>query len=92
MDGFENIRAVEIKAFPNPVIEHFTLDIYTLLAEKGTFQLTDLNGKVVLQEEIVLNAGNNHIKIELGESYTSGVYIINLTTNDGKGSLKIIKN
>ncbi len=54
----------------------------------NTIQLTDLNGRVVRN----INAnGVSETQINISE-LTSGVYFLNIQTDSGTGSTKIVKN
>lgn len=91
MGGFENIKSVDIQAYPNPVVRYFTVNLYSLEAEKATFTVTDVNGKTLFAEELQVQSGYNDFEFELEENLPSGVYIMYLETLDSQGSLKIIK-
>ncbi len=91
MGGFENIRAVNLEAYPNPVAKYFTLKVYSLKSELATFSIKDLSGKVFFEQEVHIQSGNNQFEFELEDIYTSGVYVIYLESEESRGMLKIVK-
>ena len=91
MSGFDNIRTIDIQAYPNPVAKYFTLSLNSLKSENAQFVITDLTGRVLMQRELFIQSGKNEFKLELDASYMHGVYVIRLISEDGEGNLKIIK-
>lgn len=91
MSGFENIRTIDIQAYPNPVAKYFTLSLNSLKSENAQFVITDLTGRVLMQKELFIQSGKNEFKLELDGSYMHGVYVIRLISEDGEGNLKIVK-
>jgi hypothetical protein len=80
---------ISISAFPNPTTETLTLEISNYNNEALTYQLCDLNGKKLIQENIV--AKQTHIDMCDMASATYFVYIVNATSKRIQ-TFKIIKN
>lgn len=84
---FENIR-LEAVVFPNPTVSNVTLKILAPYFENLNFQLYGIQGKLlsygkIAGEETVFNM----------ESYSSGAYILNISSNTKSlKTFKIIKN
>ncbi len=91
MNGFENFRTINIQAFPNPVAKYFTISLNSLRNEQAQFVVSDLSGKVLMQEQLFIQSGKNEFNFELNDSFIDGVYIIRLISEDGEGNLKIVK-
>ncbi|MDA7501827.1 T9SS type A sorting domain-containing protein [Chitinophagales bacterium] len=91
MSPFEKIREIEISAYPNPAINTVQMNIRSLDYETGYFSLTDLSGKELFSEELEISPGNNNYTFELSEAIASGVYIIQFTSESGKGQLRLVK-
>lgn len=88
---FENIRRIELSAYPNPVVRHVSLYVRTNAREKGTLTVNDLTGKEIFSEKVTLKEGENNLTFELPEAVTSGLYVINYSSKNGKGSFSIVK-
>lgn len=77
---------VAIEAYPNPA-ESFINTLVNYDYNDGWAILYDLNGRQLQKIEL---HGENTIPIQL-ENIPSGVYIVNIKTNNGENSVKIIK-
>jgi GH35 family endo-1,4-beta-xylanase len=76
------VSKVDIKVFPNPFKEDFSIDT------KGNFEytITDLHGKVV---EKGSNSGNSK---SIGRDLTKGMYLIQIKGEEGINTFKVTKN
>lgn len=68
--------------YPNPVISLLNLVVTTPTAEKVSFVITDLTGKLVSQQSLQLNTGDNVVQLAV-ETLTKGTYIIKATCASG---------
>jgi hypothetical protein len=84
---------LEISAvYPNPARERINLSITSGVAEKASISITDLNGRVVKQLNINLNAGDNYINLDIN-SLASGSYVIRLINSQSEPkTAQFIKN
>jgi hypothetical protein len=80
---------ISISAFPNPTTETLTLEISNFNNEPLSYQLCDMNGKKLIQENIVEK--QTHIDMCDIASATYFVYIVNATSKRIQ-TFKIIKN
>lgn len=55
-----------IKCFPNPATEKVVVQFNTFNSGKANCIITDSNGKICVQQEYVLSAGENTIALEIG--------------------------
>ena len=76
-----------LEAVPNPAFA-YTNAIVNFEYDNGKARLFDLNGRILQTIELT---GERTIPVELG-NLPQGVYIINVETNKGEQSVKIIKN
>jgi len=87
--GIENVNInLEMSAFPNPTTDNLILTINDFEISNLTFQVFDVNGKL-LQEK---NIADNQTAIDFGK-YSSGIYFLKI--RQGKveiKSFKVIKN
>lgn len=67
--------------YPNPVQNgNVKVSCFLPSAEKGTLQLIDLTGKLVFENAVTLNNGENILNYSFPELH-KGMYLIRLTTN-----------
>ncbi len=86
----ENLQFINLSmtVFPNPTASFVKLKINTLFSKNLKFQLLDVNGKLLLNQNITLTESTVPM-----ENYPSSIYFLNVT--DGIKpikSFKIIKN
>ncbi|MEO5681218.1 MAG: PQQ-dependent sugar dehydrogenase [Chitinophagaceae bacterium] len=75
---------------PNPVISAATVQISAVIAGKANWQLTDIAGKIVLQQSVTLVKGNNTIVIHL-DKFPAGTYYLKLLGNSINQAVKLQK-
>lgn len=88
------MAAEGFQIYPNPNNGNFTLGFdYRLNDTNMEIEIYDLRGRLIAREQIDSAGGNNFKKeMHLDSSVKSGVYIINISTNTGKISRKLIVN
>jgi len=69
--------------YPNPAKETINLSITSGVSEKATISLTDLNGRIVKQLNVALNAGDNYININVN-ALAPGSYIVRLVNSQSE--------
>lgn len=78
--------------YPNPVGETLHFVVESTSAEKGHFQVVDMQGQVILQKEAALAAGNNMLAFDLPATTVNGIYILTVTTDNGQtGQSRFVK-
>lgn len=82
----EEKERIDVEALPNPA-ESFTNVVVNFDYEKGKAILYDLNGRSLQTIEI---KGEHTIPVEVS-NLPQGIYLIEITTNTHKGSVKVIK-
>jgi hypothetical protein len=88
---FDGIRNIDISAYPNPVNRYMRLEVRSRKDQVLSFAVSDVNGRVFLQQELNVAAGENSYEFDLDDRFTRGVYIITITDRQGSGSLKLVK-
>ncbi len=84
LSGMENqMEKNDVTVFPNPVLDKAEFDFKNELTEKGTFILTDIEGKKVREETIA----QNNFWIFDRKDLAAGTYVYSITS-----SSKIIAN
>lgn len=78
-----DVKRSEVKVYPNPVVDIVNIEA----ADKvKSVQVYDLTGKVVASQ--TLNAVKNQVNLS---KLTPGVYVVNIQTEKGTQSVKIVK-
>ena len=80
--GTSNSEVVVTHVFPNPAKDRLQVTIQSPTTQTVTMLLTDLSGKVVLQQKTTLLNGNNNTFINIA-SISSGVYMLKVVCNNG---------
>ena len=84
-----DISNFEIKAYPNPTVDLLTLSINNAIVNNQIVKVYDLNGKVILQKELI----QNETQIDFSQ-FNAGVYLFNVFDKNHTliKAFKIIKN
>lgn len=77
-----------VELYPNPFNDVFSLNFKNTLASKAQVNLYSITGKLVKSESLSIN--NNSITVS-GKGLNKGFYIIEVKTNEGSASFKILK-
>jgi hypothetical protein len=85
-----NKQIIEFSILPNPVRSNAIAKITTHKQESTILKITDLMGKVVMQQALHLNAGTQQIQINCS-NLQSGQYTATLFFNNKTISRKLIK-
>jgi hypothetical protein len=87
-----NIDKISIKEsielFPNPFNDTFSLNFKNTSASKAQVSLYSITGKLVKSESLSLN--NNSITVN-GRGLNKGFYIVEVNTDEGSASFKLLK-
>ena len=91
--GINDLSSSTIQAsiFPNPVFDVLHLNIPSKQKTGASLQITDMLGKIILQQNINLNIGENEFLFDELKNQFSGLYIIQIRSNDGFWSSKFLK-
>jgi len=76
--------------YPNPTNDLISVTFISDVAGKYTVKISDMNGKVVIQEEMNAIIGNNEYKCHLG-NFAPGLYSLNIQTGTATFQTRIIK-
>lgn len=75
---------------PNPVISTTVLSIESASSTTIGIQICDLSGRIVRNQQIQLNEGENRISLSLDE-ISSGLYLLHLIGDNHQETLRMIK-
>lgn len=86
--GLSEIAAdVMINAYPNPFSSEINIQIKNLTTDNALIEIYDISGRVLITQKAV-----NNQSIQLGEKLSSGVYLVQLSSNKRLlKSLKVVK-
>jgi uncharacterized delta-60 repeat protein len=78
--------------YPNPIAANATLDYTLTQTEKISIDITDMQGRIIysLVNNQVQNAGKHEQDFQLPATLASGTYLLVLSAEEGKVSVKII--
>jgi hypothetical protein len=83
----ENVLSAKISILPNPSSGIFQLNFDTSLDNGATYQVYDLNGKMILSNKI------NNVKETIDLSnFNKGIYQLKVSASNQTGVIKLIKN
>jgi hypothetical protein len=80
------------KIFPNPNSGSFTKNIYVSAPQRVNFLISDLNGQILTERNVLLNEGVNNIIF--GRNFKSGIYFLTTEKNGGEVTVEkvVVKN
>ncbi|MFT4760333.1 MAG: hypothetical protein ACI9XO_003092 [Paraglaciecola sp.] len=89
--GTDNILQdkIGIKAMPNPTTGATMIKINSEIDSKMQFTVTDLFGKVIRQESVNINLGQNQLELD-ASNLSNGIYIYSLSNELGNVSKKLV--
>ena len=88
---FQQIRTLELSAYPNPTQKYFTLKANVVNNSTGILQIFNASGQLVRKEKLNFVTGNNEFTLEIDDALASGLYTITINLDGDRGSLKILK-
>lgn len=78
-----SIAARFISLYPNPITNSVNLILYASEKITTTLFITDVSGKVVLQKNMQVNAGDNYVSLDVN-NFSKGTYAIKVVTQKGE--------
>ncbi|MBK8499547.1 MAG: T9SS type A sorting domain-containing protein [Flavobacteriales bacterium] len=80
----------ETTAWPNPVEDALNLRFYTTLNGNVPMTITDMNGRVVRMENLLINAGGNNTQVQVGD-LAPGLYMLRFGNDARAVALRFVK-
>jgi uncharacterized delta-60 repeat protein len=79
--------------YPNPISDHTTLEFVVKNQEQLTIRMFNMAGQLIRSyvENARFDAGRQQMDIEFPTGLPAGVYVMSLTSAQGKTSVKIVK-
>ncbi len=89
----ENEIFSNINFFPNPTSDYLSIDFQSKTSGKMTFSFKDYLGRIVFEEEKIIQIGKNIILFSLSDkNMNSGVYLVETLFKGNFASQKIVYN
>jgi hypothetical protein len=86
-DADDNTTLIEV--FPNPATDHVSVRFNSGISDKGRIFLLDFTGRMVTNQEITINEGENEIVLNTN-SLSPGIYSLIFETNFSKNAFSLI--
>lgn len=86
--AIQDFNKTDIAIYPNPSKNIFNIKTKTL--SNFDFNVTDITGKIILKTKNI-TVKRNLYQLDMS-AFTSGIYFLNITSNGGKSSKKLILN
>jgi choice-of-anchor B domain-containing protein len=79
----------DFRSGPNPAFDTYTMQFSALEGTQVTYMVTDISGKVLLQDQAICSEGLNEINLNVG-SLQRGTYIVHVRTDRSGVSKKLV--
>jgi hypothetical protein len=86
-----NSTPVALVVYSNPFIDDIRLKINTSIRDNLALVLTDMQGKIMLQQNLKTQAGDNMVTLHPGNGAAQGIYILRIQGNTISQTLKLVK-
>jgi hypothetical protein len=84
------VTSTLVHVFPNPASSSAQISFTANKETKYIIELTDKTGRMLQRKELIANAGENKLTLDLGK-YTNGTYFVNVVGEDRRRTAQIIK-
>ncbi|HNY62368.1 MAG TPA: T9SS type A sorting domain-containing protein [Bacteroidales bacterium] len=88
-EGIKENTLSEMKLFPNPTSNTVTINLFSKDQGAATLTITNLMGQVVYNEIVSLGYGTNQLMVNCSD-FISGFYLVNISTQKGSTTQKLI--
>jgi hypothetical protein len=83
---------VALSVYPNPVGQRLYFVVENAVAGAAQFQISDMQGRSILQQPARLGSGNNTLDLQLPNTMADGLYILTVRRANGEmGHVKFVK-
>ncbi|MEO6820633.1 MAG: alpha-amylase family glycosyl hydrolase [Ginsengibacter sp.] len=81
----------DIMATPNPFVSSLDIKMESSRSDKAIFVITDFSGRQLFKKTILVNDGNNLVKVPEAGKLAKGTYILSVTIANQTKRLKVIR-
>ena len=82
---------MDVNIYPNPATNIVNVRINTKANKLVTYVLSDISGRVINKGSWNLNSSNSVFQLNVSD-YNNGVYLLQLSTDKGQGTFRVLKN
>ena len=91
------IRTIEntkekVTVTPNPFTTDLTISVETVNNANGTVEISDINGRVIISQNIEVVKGTSTITVSNTDKLKQGIYFVRYTTETSTQVFKMLKN
>lgn len=90
LSGVEMIK--QFTVYPNPFVSNIKMQLYSDKDEMSTIKIYNVAGQAVVNRSIELQTGDNIVVLKDLESLAKGTYTVEIKTQNGTQTKRIIKN
>lgn len=83
--------ALDINIYPNPTSDFIQVEVNSGSYEAITYSLTDVSGKLVKTAQWHSTSSDSRFTIDIS-AFRNGVYLLNLSTDEGQSTFRVLKN
>ncbi|MES2776098.1 MAG: T9SS type A sorting domain-containing protein [Bacteroidota bacterium] len=88
--GLKNSKPL-ITVSPNPFKEALLVQVVSPEQELATLSVTDVSGKIIMQQKALLKQGQNSIALQHLQGFAKGQYLLQVQTGKTKQTVKLVK-
>lgn len=83
------VMSEEATLFPNPAVDQLQVELPRALAQDAVLRITDLNGRVLQQQQ--LPAGTLNERIDLPAAWPAGIYLLSVESAETSFTKRFVK-
>ena len=81
----------DIKIYGNPVKDKVTFSYYSNSTQQINVKIYDLTGKTILSQKVKSAAGSNMLSLALNATFKPGMYVLEVSNEEGRQTTKFVK-
>jgi hypothetical protein len=85
----ENQSMSNVTVYPNPCDEQVTVKFISELKDTGMICISDLTGRLIHSQDIIINEGPNELTIRTGD-FEKGVYLLSLLSAHHQFTIRLV--
>jgi len=82
----EELKDEDVRIYPNPAVNFITLE-YNDLSDNATVSVFDVQGKMVITQNLINNAGSSNIDVQ---NLLGGIYMVRVTSEESSITKRIL--
>jgi hypothetical protein len=86
-----DLSAKEVEVYPNPFVNAIGVKFVTTTDAVASVEVADMQGRIIMTENVKVNAGNLYHQMASLENMSNGVYFVSVTINGVKQTTKVVK-